>query len=337
MKKPAGLILMLLMAFAVISRASREPAGQSTIQQDQPAARKHHAVTYDPRHERVVLYGGATNTGELFDDLWSWDGTRWTLIGRSIPSASHTVFADVDQSLVLIGGTEAVTAVWDDRWVTILREPNRSGMAGAFDTQRGRFIMHGGSGAPGQTLGGTFELDTERWRQVATGGPGERASASMVFDTTRNIAVLFGGTVITPRRRFDDLWEWDGVRWRQIVLTGERPEARQGFGMAYDQVRREVVLFGGLSANGEALGDTWLWNGGQWRRVEGDGPSPRSETYMAYDVARGVTVLFGGDPEEADGRLLGDTWEWDGSRWTRRATVALRATAPKGIQEAPSR
>ena len=39
---------------------------------------------------------------------------------------------------------------------------------------------------------------------------------------------------------------------------------------------------------------------------------------MAYDAARGVTVLFGGDPEEADGRLLGDTWEWDGSRWTRR-------------------
>jgi hypothetical protein len=58
---------------------------------------------------------------------------------------------------------------------------------------------------------------------------------------------------------------------------------------------------------------------------------------MAYDVERGVTVLFGGDPEEADGRLLGDTWEWDGSRWTRRATFTLRATAPKDIQAAPFR
>ena len=320
MKKPGGLILMLLIAFAAIIGASREPAGQSTSQQERPAARKHHAVTYDRRHQRVVLYGGGTNTGELFGDLWSWDGNLWTLIGNSFPSASHSIFADADESLVLIGGTEHVTAVWDGRWVTILQEPNRWGVAGAFDTQRGKFIMHGGGGnVPGQTLGGTFELDTERWRQVATGGPGARVSASMVFDSTRNVAVLFGGTVIEPRRHFDDLWEWDGVRWRQIQVTGERPEARLAFGMAYDQLRREVVLFGGLSANNEALGDTWLWNGGQWRRVDGDGPSPRSETYMAYDVERGVTVLFGGDPEEADGRLLGDTWEWDGSRWTRRA------------------
>jgi hypothetical protein len=305
-------------SLAAIVLASREPAAQSVSQRPQPAARKHHSVAYDPRHQRVVMYGGATNAGDILDDLWSWDGSQWTLIGQSIPSAGHTIFADVDQSLVLIGGTARVTAVWDGRWVSILQEPNRSGMAGAFDTRRGRFIMHGGTSAPGETLGGTFELDTERWRQVATGGPGARVAASMVFDTTRNIAVLFGGVAIEQRRFFDDLWEWDGVRWRQVQLTGERPEARHSFGMAYDQLRREVVLFGGFSANREALGDTWVWNGGQWRRVEGDGPSPRSETYMAYDVERGVIVLFGGDPEEPDGRLLGDTWEWDGLRWTRR-------------------
>ena len=39
----------------------------------------------------------------------------------------------------------------------------------------------------------------------------------------------------------------DGAR---SCMTGERPEARQSFGMAYDQARREVVVFGGLSANG---------------------------------------------------------------------------------------
>jgi hypothetical protein len=314
----AGLILVLSVTLAVI-HASRGPAAQSIAQPDQPAARKHHAMAYDSRHERVVMYGGATGASELLDDLWSWDGTRWTLIGRSIPSASHAVFADADQSLVLIGGTQPVTAVWDGRWVTILQEPNRWAVAGAFDARRGRFVMHGGGGAaPGQTLGSTLEFDGEHWRQVATGGPGERAMASMAFDTTRNIAMLFGGAVLATRRVFDDLWEWDGVRWRQIVVTGERPEARMAFGMAYDQARREVVLFGGFSTDDHVLGDTWVWNGAQWRRVAGDGPQPRSDGYMAYDAARGVTVLFGGYPDEADGRVLGDTWEWDGSRWTRR-------------------
>ena len=31
---------------------------------------------------------------------------------------------------------------------------------------------------------------------------------------------------------------------------------------------------------------------------------------MAYDAGRGVYVLYGGF--DADGGLLGDTWEWDG-------------------------
>ena len=35
---------------------------------------------------------------------------------------------------------------------------------------------------------------------------------------------------------------------------------------------------------------------------------------MAFDAARSVVVLFGGD---SDSELLGDTWEWDGSQWTR--------------------
>ena len=39
---------------------------------------------------------------------------------------------------------------------------------------------------------------------------------------------------------------------------------------------------------------------------------------MAYDAARGRTVLFGGTTApRPDTPSLGDTWEWDGQRWTR--------------------
>jgi len=39
---------------------------------------------------------------------------------------------------------------------------------------------------------------------------------------------------------------------------------------------------------------------------------------MTFDSRRGKTVLFGGtSAPRPDSPSLGDTWEWDGRRWTR--------------------
>ena len=43
-------------------------------------------------------------------------------------------------------------------------------------------------------------------------------------------------------------------------------------------------------------------------------PSPRSGFSMAYDTSRNVLVLHGGI---VPGGRLQDTWEWDGSTWTK--------------------
>ena len=280
-----------------------------------PLPRMHHAVAYDARSERVVLYGGATNDSQILDDLWSWDGRQWTLLGRSVPSAGHLLFTDEDGTLVLAGGTLGITAPWSDAgWTAVMQEPRRVGAAGVQDVPRRRFVMHGGSPAPGQVLGDTLEFDRNTWRRVAANGPPARMSGAMAFDSARAVSVLFGGTALNPLRRLDDLWEWDGVRWRQPAISSERPAGRSAPAMAYDAERREIVLFGGIDDTGQLLADTWLWNGTSWRRAEVEGPPARYETYMAFDAARGVVVLFGGD---RDSDLLGDTWEWDGSQWTR--------------------
>lgn len=75
---------------------------------------------------------------------------------------------------------------------------------------------------------------------------------------------------------------------------------------AYDEARAELVVV--------APDDTWVHDGNRWQRR----PTPatlrnRSGVGLAYDAGRRRTVLFGGGSGSGS---LGDTWEWDGDRWS---------------------
>lgn len=73
-----------------------------------------------------------------------------------------------------------------------------------------------------------------------------------------------------------------------------------------------ATLGAAASAGAQTLG---------WSAVQVPGPGQRHSQAMAYDAARGVTVLFGGlDGDRTNGKLVGDTWEFDGDAWTRVAT-----------------
>ncbi len=92
--------------------------------------------------------------------------------------------------------------------------------------------------------------------------------------------------------------------------TASEMAGQAGHAMAFDSHRGVVVLHGTRDS-----GNTWELHGDQWR-VAGEGPAFSSMSLgpaaMAFDIARGVTVAVWPD---------GQTWEWDGSDWTRRADV----------------
>lgn len=73
-----------------------------------------------------------------------------------------------------------------------------------------------------------------------------------------------------------------------------------------------VALGGPQRASAQGCG---LWE----QKFPAFSPSPRYDHAIAYDSDRGVTVLFGGSDNPSTG-VTGDTWEWDGEAWTRRAT-----------------
>ena len=50
-------------------------------------------------------------------------------------------------------------------------------------------------------------------------------------------------------------------------------------------------------------------------------PSARYDPAMAHDSQRGRTVMFGG----YNSTFLGDTWEWNGSSWTRVSSTGPSA------------
>ncbi|HYW22665.1 MAG TPA: hypothetical protein VE953_00790 [Terriglobales bacterium] len=62
-------------------------------------------------------------------------------------------------------------------------------------------------------------------------------------------------------------------------------------------------------------------------------PVPRSGAAIAYDQDRGVLVMFGGTVNGTT--PLGDTWTWDGARWTERHPAVSPPLSAFGPQNTP--
>lgn len=122
--------------------------------------------------------------------------------------------------------------------------------------------------------------------------------------------------------------------WVQVDVEG--PPARHSPAMAYDSRREVVVLFGGFTGrerDANMYGDTWEWDGKEWRLVATEGPTPRLGHAMVYDEARGVIVLFGGN----DGTFRNETWEWDGRQWRLVAQTGPTPRSRFGMAYDPGR
>ena len=154
-----------------------------------------------------------------------------------------------------------------------------------------------------------------------------RNAHALAYDAGHGRTVLFGGA--DESRVLGETWVRLPGRddWQPLAAAG--PEARTFAAMTYDDRRDVIVLFGGNRvlfgkdpAADTFLSDTWTLRGNAWTRHTVHGPSTRAEAAVAYDAGRGVVVLFGGYRRTATGlERLGDTWEWDGTRWTAVAST----------------
>ena len=115
-------------------------------------------------------------------------------------------------------------------------------------------------------------------------------------------------------------------RWRTPATS---PPARYYGALAYDPIRHQTVLFGGVTAAGSRLADTWVWDGTNWTQKAG-GPPARSSTRLVFDAPRNQILMFGG--ATSDTNTIGDTWVWNGTSWTQLSpAVSPSSRAGQGM------
>jgi len=221
------------------------------------------------------------------------------MYGRAVPRRSRFAIAALAQAL--LAGLAAGQYQWQAVPGVHQLLP-RSGPALAYDSQRGRIVLYGGSGANG-CLPETWEWDGTRWeRKSPVHAPGVCAT-SMAYDSRRGRTVFWSAGT----------WEWDGTDWA-LRNPPTQPPAMSDHALAYDTTRGVTVLFGNSSNSSH----TWEWDGTFWvQRTPAHQPSTRYRPALAYDESRGVTVLYGGMPAGTYDPTT-ETWEWDGNDWAQR-------------------
>lgn len=144
-----------------------------------------------------------------------------------------------------------------------------------------------------------------KWRPVTTvTTPASLARPLMAYDRSRHEVVLYGNLSMGVHPPATT-WSWSGSDWTVGDTSGDFLANE----LVYDDRLSAVVALTLFTAAPE----TRKWMGSSWSAPVRGGPSPRGNESAAYDPISRTIIVFGGKDQS---RYLGDTWSWDGDRWT---------------------
>ena len=224
----------------------------------------------------TVLFGGLSSSHSTLSDTWTWDGTNWT---RERPSTSPPARAGAS---IALGPIE--TPSGNSQFSTILYG-GISGITGSYSM-----------------FSDTWEWNGANWIDLQPpSNPGPRSAGAMCIEFlpehTQGVApkaslLLFGGatgTLMHPTF-LSDTWQWNGSNWAQVNPVISPPSAAFASLSPGPTAKGDTagplstVLFGGIGSDFQTHGDTWLFDGGNWR------PEQMPSTWSSF-VTTAITGL----------------------------------------------
>ena len=269
-----------------------------------PSPRYLAALAYDVPRKVFVLFGGQTAKGSS-DETWTWDGTAW-----KTKSPAHKPLARTDAAM-------------------------------AYDPSRGAVVLYGGhvqGREEGDISGDTWAWDGADWTQidVGPGAPGKRAGASLV--TSGSDVLLFGGHYVNVQY-YGDAWTLDAKAWSRVDRP-PTPDGRGNSAVAWNPTDASMIVYGGsgfnstagIGAAGKPLADAWLWRGGTWTELKGQGPPALTAANAIWDQkgSRWMVLLGMSCPQPSDA-----AWAWDGRSWAKLASPGMSARWGAAVAQAP--
>lgn len=250
----------------------------------------------------------------------------------------------LDNSTKLYHNTNE-TWLWNGRWQQVFPEhapPARGAHNLVYDSARERTVLFGGrvesedAAHPEPTfVNDTWIYQNGDWTQLEIAdAPPARHLAGMAYDASRDRIVLYGGNHFTAGTTtlepLYDTWEFDGTNWTQIGsatgMTVVKPI------LTYDEARHEILMVGMESVDSlTTVTFRYHADSGTWEKLTSEkNPACVNEGGTAYQQHNQTVLLFGGVCTGST-PTLGETWEWNGTKWNEITTNVSNRTVDEAM------
>lgn len=335
---------------------------------NRPGPRSAHAMTYDSKRARVLVFGGRAESTvvrgrfSLLNDLWAWQNGNWQQLeaGNAPPARQHPDIAydRVRDRVVLFGGyrykadgrtIEPLYDTWEfdgAAWSEVQAAANGPKVDKpllAYDIERKETLLVG-IDATFKTVMHRWDAEAKTWRSITADPLPPCAHESTLTYQTHNQTVLLTGGVCSGQTPLaEEAWQWNGQAWTLLdaKVNGRFAAERiTGAAATYDVQQGRFVRYGGTTRFGTiSQSATYVLRDLRWRvMVSPSRPTPRSLSVFRRDPARGKIWFFGGlnefSVDVARTTYNTDLWSYSGAQgqgWSRVTDFADPGECPGAL------